>query len=92
MQANYVNMPTAKGAWQGFGGAGPERWGSLQVGQAGSGVEQYWFDDARSTRVKYSLAKQFRLRGAGPFTFSDLDAQSFPSQTQDMWRALEELF
>lgn len=34
---------------------------------------QVWYDDPESLSWKYKLAREFGLRGVGPYTFDDLD-------------------
>jgi len=60
-----------------------------------SKVHQVWFDDARSSALKYGVAKQLGLRGVGPYTWSDLDANGSvtgnpraAAESKSMWEAL----
>jgi len=60
-----------------------------------SKVHQVWFDDARSSALKYGVAKQMGLRGVGPYTWSDLDADGSvtgnpraAAESKSMWGAL----
>jgi len=60
-----------------------------------SKVHQVWFDDARSSAIKYGLAKNMGLRGVGPYTWSDLDANGSvtgnpraAAESKAMWDAL----
>jgi len=53
------------------------------------GVYQYWFDDARSLRDKYALAKLLKLGGVGPYTFDYLDTNAFPVESKAMWSSFD---
>jgi hypothetical protein len=53
---------------------------------------QRWYDDEISSAAKYELAISMRLRGVGPFEYSDLGSDT-PAATQHaakMWGALKE--
>ena len=53
---------------------------------------QRWYDDEVSSAAKYELAISMRLRGVGPFEYSDLGSDT-PAATQHaakMWGALKE--
>jgi di-N-acetylchitobiase len=51
-------------------------------------VQQYWYDDAQSLKLKYAWARSNELRGLGPYTFDDLNGA--PAQeTQSMWSAFD---
>jgi len=46
-------------------------------------VFQYWFDNAKSLRRKYALAKSLGLRGVGPYTI-------YGTADEDVWKAFDE--
>ena len=55
-------------------------------------VYQFWFDNAKSSQLKYEIAKQYGVRGLGPFTFSDLYYTFSAEETQrakEMWSAFD---
>lgn len=61
----------------------------------GTRLWQMWFDDARSSALKYEAARNLGVRGVGPFTWDDLDNEgtvtgnpSAPAQSKSMWEAL----
>jgi len=58
-------------------------------------VYQMWFDNATSLALKYNIAKEFGLRGVGPFTYADVDNTGSksgnpkaPAEALEMWAAL----
>eukprot|EP00039_Didymoeca_costata_P000008 m.43756 g.43756 ORF g.43756 m.43756 type:complete len:377 (-) comp10005_c0_seq1:47-1177(-) len=53
-------------------------------------VQQIWYDDSRSLRLKYDFAKEMGLRGTGPFTFDDLNYNiSYQAEeAKKMWEAI----
>jgi len=55
-----------------------------------SKVHQIWYDDAKSSSLKYDVALELGVRGVGPFTFSDLDYSNDRAlkQAAAMWGAL----
>lgn len=60
---------------------------------------QMWFDNARSSRLKYAAAMQLGARGVGPFTWDDLDADGSvtgnskaPAEAREMWGGLDVVF
>lgn len=52
-------------------------------------VYQYWFDDTKSIRDKFSWARSMQIGGVGPYTFDDLDPMKFPTETQEMWSTFD---
>jgi di-N-acetylchitobiase len=52
-------------------------------------VYQYWFDDAKSMRAKFTWAKSLGLGGVGPYTFDDLDPFKSPEESEAMWSAFD---
>jgi di-N-acetylchitobiase len=51
-------------------------------------VQQYWYDDSQSLKLKYAWARSNELRGLGPYTFDDLNGA--PAQEiQSMWSAFD---
>jgi Di-N-acetylchitobiase len=52
-------------------------------------VYQYFFDDAKSMRNKFSWAKSMGLGGVGPYTFGDLDPVGSPEESEAMWSAFD---
>ena len=53
-------------------------------------THQRWYDDAQSSALKYAIALANKLRGVGPFTFSDLgyDTPDAAAHAAAMWDAL----
>lgn len=49
-------------------------------------VYQYWFDDAASLSHKFRWAKEHKLRGVGPYTFSFLDVEG---RDADIWSTFD---
>jgi len=58
----------------------------------GGKVVQYWFDDAKSTTLKYQYAKSVGLRGVGPYEFSNAVPSKHTEQTLAMWTAIDAFF
>jgi spore germination protein YaaH len=52
-------------------------------------VYQYFFDDAKSMRNKFSWAKSMGLGGVGPYTFDDLDPVGSTEESEAMWSAFD---
>lgn len=57
--------------------------------------EQVWFDDAKSSALKYALAAKHGLAGVGPYRWDQLDASGqltgnpkAPAEAAGMWAAL----
>ena len=48
---------------------------------------QVWYDDVKSLRIKYALAKEHGLRGVGMWAAEDLD-NSNRAQIRDFWSAI----
>ena len=55
-----------------------------------SKVHQVWYDDEKSSSLKYNVALDLGIRGVGPFTYSDLDYSNDRASKQAfaMWNAL----
>jgi len=53
-------------------------------------THQRWYDDAQSSAAKYGVALANKLRGVGPFTYSDLayDTPDAAANAAAMWGAL----
>lgn len=53
-------------------------------------IQQVWFDDAESLKLKYSIADKFDLRGIGIWTLDalDYDNPSSDPETNAMWDAV----
>lgn len=49
-----------------------------------------WYDDEKSSSLKYNVALDLGIRGVGPFTYSDLDYSNDRASKQAfaMWNAL----
>jgi len=52
-------------------------------------VYQYWFDDNKSIRDKFTWARSARLGGVGPYIFDDLDPIEFPEESKAMWSTFD---
>jgi len=57
-----------------------------------------WYDDPESLRDKYAIARQFGVRGVGPYTFDYLDYTNrmgsnplAEEQSRKMWEAFDVL-
>eukprot|EP01084_Bolivina_argentea_P261032 440990_1 len=67
----------------------------MEQNMNGNQVYQIWYDDVNSLAMKYQYAKSNKLRGVGPFefsqlydTFSDVEQQ----RAKQMWSALDVFF
>lgn len=65
----------------------------------GKDLYQVWFDDARSSALKFGMARRLGIRGVGPYMWSFLDSDGSvtgnpqaPAESRAMWDALGVFF
>merc|ERR1712048_1346392 len=57
---------------------------------------QMWFDDAKSSAIKYAAARRLGVRGVGPYRWDQLDYNGSvtgnpraPAESKEMWEAFD---